>query len=339
MLGIRLHPKFNRLYVQCVNDPTIYVIETMTGLVIQTIQLASDAQPLPLAAHERKTFTISPCGFLIFCTASHHDTIECFKLSNGEKVAQYIIPLPLIVRACKVTSMIHHPSMNLMAFTIFGDSIDSSLHVAYHDNGETVEPNYALRTFGSLALKGQAERSFFDALSTTPAASNAYVSNALLSILEQIDDLFMVATPSPRRNYDFERLKDMQLTLQRLQLTADRGRLAENRAQMPEQAARTEPKWADSDLSARSDATHTITPPGRGGAAQSTHGQVLDAAATVQQDNGSDDSSNHTYVLQTNAPLQVQAATEQQSDANENNTYSISSTSSGNVDLRSKMRH
>lgn len=338
VLGIRLHPKFNRLYVQCVNDPIIYVIETMTALVIQTIQLSSDAQSLPLSAHDRKTFTISPCGFLIFANTSGHDRIECFKISTGEKVAEYLTPIPIAARSFKITSVKYHPNMNVMVYTIFGDSIEANMFVLYHDNGKdgvNVEQKHTLRNVGEHMMKNEAERSFFDALYAMPSISSACVSDALISILEQIDDLFMVATPSPRQNGDFDRLNDMQRTLQRLQVSADQCRLTENQALDPSNHA-IELKSPDSDASGRSNATHTLTPTHKGCETQEIRTNAFDTSDTVQRINGSSNSSQHTYILEKTAPLQVQRTTDQQSDPDKNNTYSISSGSDDERDLSAK---
>lgn len=324
VLVIELHPKLNRLYVQCVNDPILYVIETTSAVVIQTMQLSDDIQSFPNAS-ERKLFTISPCGSLIFTNLSHHEKIDCFQLSHAEKIGQFLVPLSIAARSFKVTSIAFHPTMNLMACTVFGDLIDSSIFLAYHDDGKANMPAKYDKNEFSLASELYGPRS------NVPIISS---SNTIASILEQIDHLFFMAVHSPKSINDLERLKKMQTTLQNLQnSTTDRLNKTETLIMKKNHSQAN-----NSDLSSGSNITQLYGRDENESMDQARkapiHDTLQDCRITVENDaENSTNSSKHTFVLET-APLQ-----KQQMSGDGNNTYSIASSASEQSDLVSEINN
>lgn len=108
---IELHAKFNRLYVQCINDPLIYVIETTSVVVVQTIKYSDHDHNTVMEIWN--SFTISPCGSMLFVKCPNDDQIKCMRLSNEEQIAEIRIPI-----SCKysITSLAYHPNKNLLVF-------------------------------------------------------------------------------------------------------------------------------------------------------------------------------------------------------------------------------
>lgn len=328
ILKIELHPKLNRLYVQCINDPLIYVIEATSAIVIQTIHVSNDLQSFSNLI-ERKIFTISPCGSLIFMNNSqNHEIIECFQLSNEEKIGQYPLPISIATRTFRLTSISCHPTKNLMACTIFGDSITSNLFVLCHESVKAT-PSITANSMAS-TIKHSGEMINSDALHTFRSTSDSHTnaSNAIASILEQIDDLFFMAVQSPSHISDFERLKDMQFTLQKLQISTERR--ASDHCQtdkLPNSMHTTEASNSDVSYSNNVHA-HSQAP-----IAQHTHCKQYDTLNNVAETAGniyehassSNASSKHTFVLE-RAPVHTQQ-TNGHCKNDMNNTYSISSAS------------
>lgn len=205
---IELHAKSNRLYAQCINDPFVYAIEITSGVVIQTIKYADEGH----ASFElRNTFTVSPCGTLIFTKCLNEDQIKCIRVSNDEQIGQFRIPISLATRKYSVTSLTYHPDKNLMACSIFGDVINSCLFMMYsecdsrkeeHDfvnrYDVDLEPNFHTldewRTNRTHAING-------DDFNT---------GIGIKSILNRIDDLFFMAIRSPQNDDGIDQFKEMQ---------------------------------------------------------------------------------------------------------------------------------
>lgn len=325
---IELHPKLNRLYVQCINDPLLYVIETTSAVVIQTMQLSNDIPQFPNAS-ERKLFTISPCGSFIFTNVSHDDKVDCFQLSNEENIGKFLIPSSIAARSFKVTSITYHPTLNLMACTVFGDLIDSSLFLAYHDNGKTnMTPKYPqhIDTIDFSVSSG-----LYGSKSNVPIISS---SNTVASILEQIDHLFFMAVQSPKSINDLERLKNMQTTLQNLQnSTADRLNKTEtlimekNLSQANSRALSSGSNMMELRAHVENESKHQANE-------EPIRNRLQDRRITVNSDaENSTTSSKHTFVLES-APLQMQ-----QMSVDGNNTYSIASSASEQSDLVSDINN
>lgn len=130
---MELHVKSNRLYVQCVNDPLIYAIETTSAIIVKTIRFADDYH---ITLELRNTFTVSPCGTVIFTKSAHEDQIKCIRISNEEHLGQFRIPISLTTKKYAVTSLCYHPSKDLISCSIFGDTIHSCLFLLCHETEE-----------------------------------------------------------------------------------------------------------------------------------------------------------------------------------------------------------
>ena len=209
-----MHIKSNRLYIQCVNDPLIYAIETTSAIVVKTIRFADDYHiTLEL---RNTTFTISPCGSLIFTKSPHEDQVKCIRISNEEIVGQFRIPISLSTKKYSCTSLCYHPSKDLISCSIFGDTIHSCLFLLCHESEEQSKRH------GSV-VRCKEEISWEHDLSTlqqwynnrSQDITNSADDIALDSILSRIDDLFFMAIRSPKSVVDTEQLKDMQTFLQK----------------------------------------------------------------------------------------------------------------------------
>lgn len=218
ILRIELHPKMNRLYVQCINDSLIYAIETASAIVIQTMKLLENDLKL---INNRNIFKISPCGSFIFMNNSVDDQIECYRLSNEEKINQFRLPISLATRKYTITSLSYHPNMNLIACTIFGDSISSSLFMVCHGTDETLQTNRKVVNYGKDVDLERDLLTLEEWHNMRTNINKNHVSNTFSSILNRIDDLFFMAIQSPKQMNDFEQLKYIQSTIKNLQQTPE----------------------------------------------------------------------------------------------------------------------
>lgn len=206
--------KSNRLYIQCVNDPLIYAIETTSAIVVKTIRFADDYHiTLEL---RNTTFTVSPCGSLIFTKSPHEDQVKCIRISNEEIVGQFRIPISLSTKRYSCTSLCYHPSKDLISCSIFGDTIHSCLFLVCHESEEQSKRH------GSV-VRCKEEIGWEHDLNTiqqwynnrSQDITNTADDIALDSILSRIDDLFFMAIRSPKTTVDTEQLKEMQTFLQK----------------------------------------------------------------------------------------------------------------------------
>lgn len=217
--------KSNRLYVQCVNDQLIYAIETTSAIIVKTIRFADDYH---ITLELRNTFTISPCGSLIFTKSAHEDQIKCIRISNEELVGQFRIPISLTTKKYAVTSLCYHPSKDLISCSIFGDTIHSCLFLMCHETAEMSKRH-------SSVIPSRDDLNWEHDLSTlqqwyTNRSQEITVTDgpngiALDSILSRIDDLFFMAIQSPHNLSENGQLKDMQMFLQKFPLDSTTTRL------------------------------------------------------------------------------------------------------------------
>lgn len=201
--------------MQCINDSVVYAIETTSAEVIQTIKCTDGGHYL---LETRNAFTTSPCASLIFTKCPSEDQIKCIRISNGVQIGQFRIPISLTTRKYSVTSLSFHPSKNLIACSIFGDMISSSLFLfcseadnvkREHDRFSRCEDDFK-HDFNALEEwpKIQSKKS------TTSGGSS---SVAFDSILNRIDDLFFMAIRSPKHTEDTDQFREMKLFLQKFQ--------------------------------------------------------------------------------------------------------------------------
>lgn len=215
--------------MQCINDPLIYAIETTSAVVIQTIKYAEhDHNAL---SEIRNTFTVSPCGSLLFVKCPNDDQIKCMRLSNEEQIAEIRIPIPLTTRKYSVTSLAYHPTKNLMVCSIFGDSINSSLfficnemdtaqigQLQPNDEKQFIDLNDNLnQSFHALNKWQKNHEQDFIA-----ATENGIKSIAIDSILNRIDDLFAMAIQSPKqtddKNAGIDQFKEVQELMEKIRI-------------------------------------------------------------------------------------------------------------------------
>lgn len=206
-----LHVKSNRLYIQCINDPLIYAIETTSAIVIQTVKYTDETDIMPM----RNTFTMSSCGSLIFTTNCHEDQIKCFRISDGVCVGHIRIPISLMVKKYAVTSLAYHPNKNVIACSIFGSSIRSCLFLMCNETDDDKkerepfirdEEDYVERDIsGWHDLRSQGMMSM---------SMNEMKPTEFESILNRIDELFFLAIRSPNHMEDAKgQLIDVQSLL------------------------------------------------------------------------------------------------------------------------------
>lgn len=213
-----LHVKSNRLYIQCINDPLIYAIETTSAIVIQTVKCTDETDVMPM----RNTFTTSPCGSLVFTTNCHEDQIKCFRISDGVCMGQIRIPISLMVKKYAVTSLAYHPSKNVIACSIFGSSIRSCLFLMCNESDDDKkgresfirdEDDYNERELSEWRnIRPQ------DIMSMSEGKPAEFES-----ILNRIDELFFLAIRSPNHMKDAKgQLIDVQLLLQKFSMATSR---------------------------------------------------------------------------------------------------------------------
>lgn len=219
IVKLELHAKSNRLYVQCMNDPLIYAIEITSAVVIQTINFINEAD---LSTEFRTTFTVSPCGSLIFTKCINDDQIKCIRISNDEQIGHFRIPISVATRKYSVTSLTFHSNKNLVACSIFGDAINSCLILMYNENDSIKNAHdvtnqyeddleHSVHTLDEWHTKRAQEIRDLD-------ATNGIKSHAIDSILNRIDDLFFMAIQSPQYSNDIDQFKEMQQFLETFRL-------------------------------------------------------------------------------------------------------------------------
>lgn len=211
---MEFHAKIHHLYVQCFNDPIIYVIEATSAIVIQTIKVTNEEM---ISLEIRNTFTVSPCDALIFTKCPKEDQIKCVQITNQEKIGQFRIPISLATRKYTVTSMSYHPTKNLIACSIFGDSISSCLFLMYNDTDGISKLHETSRLDEVRNLDGNIFEEMRNIQTLDMFDGNEIKSGpALASILNRIDDLFSIAIQSPKHTNDYGRLNDMHVFLQKI---------------------------------------------------------------------------------------------------------------------------
>lgn len=188
----------------------IYTIETTSAVVIQTIKY-SDHDHNALMEF-RHTFTVSPCGSLLFVKSPNEDQLKCIRLSNEEQIAEIRMPISLTTRKYSVTSLAYHPSKNLMVCSIFGDSISASLFFICNDS-DTEQSGQQSNDLNEFYGFNDNLNQSYHALDEwqknheqefIAATDNGIKSIAIDSILNRIDDLFFMAIRSPKQNEDDE---------------------------------------------------------------------------------------------------------------------------------------
>lgn len=199
ILRIELHPKSNRIFVQCLNDPLIYGIDITSAIVTQTIEAGLET---------RRTFTISPCGTFIFTNVINDDRIGCIRILDANERTHFRLPISLTTRKYSITSLTFHPTKNIIACTSFGSSMNFCLYLMYHDNGHEKSIGEDLRHDLYSIDQWKGLRSEESAICG---------SEALEAILHRIDDLFCIAIQSPKHFAKYEQLKQMQMDLEKFQ--------------------------------------------------------------------------------------------------------------------------
>lgn len=184
----------------------IYTIETTSAVVVQTIKY-SDHDHNALMEF-RNTFTVSPCGSLLFVKSPNEDQLKCIRLSNDEQIAEIRLPISLTTRKYSVTSLAYHPSKNLMVCSIFGDSISASLFFICNEsdteqNGQ--QSNDLNEFYGFNDNLNQSYHALDEWQKNheqefIAATDDGIKSIAIDSILNRIDDLFFMAIRSPKQN-------------------------------------------------------------------------------------------------------------------------------------------
>lgn len=211
IVRIELHTKSNRLYVQCVNDPLIYVIETTSAIVVKTMKFLNDD---PIKADTRSTFTISPCGSLIFTKSPHENQIKCIRISNEMHAEQFRLPISIITKTYAVTSLSYHPTKDLIACAIFGDLIQSCMFLFCNSVDDA-------NNIGTPSIQTENNAHDYDPMMNLQEYYNVQShdtinTDGIKSILNRIDDLFFMAVRSSIVEND--QFKDMELLLQKLSL-------------------------------------------------------------------------------------------------------------------------
>lgn len=342
IVRIELHAKLNRLFVQCINDPLIYAIETASAVVIQTIKYADhDHNPL---LDIRNTFTVSPCGSLLFTKSPTDDQIKCIRLANEEPIADISLPISLTTRKYSITSLAYHPNKNLMVCSIFGDLINSSLFIItnemdtneqsvqpqpYDDPNEFSELNQNLnRNYHALGEWQKHHEDEFIA-----ATDNGIKSIAIDSILTRIDDLFSMAIRSPNQNntgdcgVSIDQFNEVQAFLDKIQIDSAQSKAFGYRSE--HQPADETENHVSIELPCQSG--DFSRPESKGYRMIST---ATNATNTAHSDDDSQsDASNHTFSVK---PSAESAVVRQNSDENEpsNATFSVQSDSASNQSNR-----
>lgn len=337
---IELHAKFNRLFVQCINDSLIYIIETTSAVLIQTIEY-SDHTLLEF----RNTFTVSPCGSLLFVKSPNDDELKSIRLSNEEEIAEIRLPIPLTTRKYSITSMAYHPNKNLMVCSIFGDAINSSLFLMCNDTDteQNGQQSNDLNEFYDLndnlnqsyhALdkwKKNHEQEFI------AATDNGIKSIAIDSILNRIDDLFFMAMRSPKQNDDGsggpptgdagsnDQFKEVQEFLEKIRIDSSESKLNGHQFVIENQTVERENHLYSNEPSSHSGDSHRLDLNG--------YRMLPVTKPNVRNVTESQsDTSHHTFDVEPSASKQHDTVLLPKNDDNEqsNATFSVQSDSTSN---------
>lgn len=196
----------------------IYAIETTSGIVIQTIRSTDEMHEMKV----RNTFTVSPCGSLIFTKCSQEEKIKCFRITDGDYIDQIRVPHSLITKKYAVTSLNYHPTKNLIAYSILGRNIHSCLFLLCSDqepfkkSDETYLQNEIDRHLNSGTFNFQQLQN----IQSQDLNLHDIKSFAFESILNRIDDLFLLAIQSPKHADAKGQLMGMQLLLEKFSKTS-----------------------------------------------------------------------------------------------------------------------
>lgn len=142
----------------------------------------------------QNTFTISPCGFLIFTKSPHEDQIKCFRISNEECIGQFRIPLSFIAKKYTVTSLSYHPYKDLIMCTVFG-LIHSCMFLLCDERNLTIKNGSDFE--GHIRNLQECQ---------TSQSQEVIKTNEINCILNRIDDLFFMAIRSSVGFMDMELL-------------------------------------------------------------------------------------------------------------------------------------
>lgn len=304
---MEFHVKIHHLYVQCFNDPIIYVIEATSAIVIQTIKVTNEEM---ISLEIRNTFTVSPCDALIFTKCPKEDQIKCVQITNQEKIGQFRIPISLATRKYTVTSMSYHPTKNLIACTIFGDSISSCLFLMYNDTDGLSKLHETSRLDEVRNSDGNIFEEMQNIQTLDMFDGNEIKSGpALASILNRIDDLFSIAIQSPKHTNDYGRLNDMHVFLQKIRTDSIQPEVLEPIEQytgtkvMDDSCSdvQSQFKSKSSDESQSNDSHHTFNIESKCKQISNIDDELIansNATFSIPSDVGSSSPSNQTYEIQ-----------------------------------------
>lgn len=211
--------------MQCISDPLIYVIEITSAIVIQTVKYADQNHN---ALEIRSTFAVSPCGTFLFTKCPNDDQIKCIRLSNDEPAGQFRIPISLSTRNYSITSLSYHPSKNLLAYSMYGDSLSSCVFVMCNEtdiirnemNAIDRYENDVERDFHAFEQWQKIQEQELPITSHLKGYNGGNKSIAIDSILNRIDDLFFMAIRSPQHTDDNDPFKEVQKILEKMNLDA-----------------------------------------------------------------------------------------------------------------------
>lgn len=228
ILKIELHPKSNRIYVQCANDPMIYAVETTTAIVMQSLNSCIDHMVdfSQYSLHKRPIFTIAPCGTQIYTNNGIDSRVECINLQNDTDRNNIHIPSSLTTRKMTITMLSYHPNKHLIACSVFGSFLNATLYLIASEsvpNTMVMDPTHPNFCFGK-DIDLERDLHYLEEYHNKRAVNdtigkNLPQSNTVDSILNRIDDLFFIAIQTPKHTDDYEQLKDMQVVLDKLQPT------------------------------------------------------------------------------------------------------------------------
>lgn len=348
---IELHAKLNRLFVQCSDDPLIYSIETTSAVVIQTIKYSDHDHNTLLEI--RNTFTVSPCGSLLFVKCPNNDQINCMRLSNEQQIVEIPLPISLTTRKYSITSLAYHPSKNLIVCSIFGDLINSSLFLICYETDieqSSQPPNDANQLYDSNDLNLNRSFHALDQWQKNheqdfiAATDNGIKSIAIDSILNRIDDLFFMAIRSPKHSddnaADIDQFKEVQEYLEEIHINSKQSK-AHERNQSNEKSninvnnTHSNERSSQSDDSNRQDTKNGFNMLSMSNQNARTPWQLRhtsNASMSHSNDESQSNASNHTFSIEATAPKQHKAVVSPKSDENElsNATFSIQSESMSN---------
>lgn len=345
IVRIELHAKFNRLFVQCINDPLIYTIETTSAVVIQTVKYSDHDHNALLEF--RNSFTVSPCGSLLFVKSPNDDQLKCIRLSNEEQIAEIRVPISLTTRKYSVTSLAYHPNKNLMVCSIFGDSISSSLLFMCNeaDTEQSGQPSNDLNEFCDLndnlnqSYHALDEWQKHHEQEFIAATDKGIKSIAIDSILNRIDDLFFMAIRSPKQTDDGsggrgdggdggvnDQFKEVQEFLEKIRLDSSESKVNGHRFAVDDHSDER-----DNHLNAHSNESSS-----RSGGDSNRHDskgyRMLPVTKQSARNASQSDTSHHTFDVEPSAIKQRNTVAVPKDDDNEpsNATFSVQSDNTSN---------